>query len=66
MVKVKLFRVSDDHVALGIGEDGIRMSSDVVEKVASASHGVLSWSGLSGSKGAECDKDGHVDGSTII
>jgi hypothetical protein len=48
MVKVKLFRVSDDHVALGIGEDGIGMSSDVVKQVASASHGVLSWSGLSG------------------
>ncbi len=57
---------AEDHVALGKGEDGIRMSSNVVEKVASALHGVLSWSGLSGSEGAECDKDGRVDGSTII
>ncbi len=48
MVKGKQFSVSDDHVALGIGEDGIGMSSDVVKQVASASHDVLIWSGLSG------------------
>ena len=37
---------TEDHVALGIGEDGVRMSSNVVKKVVSASHGVLGWYGL--------------------
>lgn len=55
-----------DHVALGIEEDGIGMSSDIVEKVVSALHGVLGLCGLGRCKGTESNKDGCINGSAII
>ncbi len=55
-----------NHVALGVGKDGIGMSCDVVKKVVSALHGVLGRCGMGGHVGTECYEDGGIDGSAVI
>jgi len=37
-----------DHVAFGVGEDGIRMGGNVVKEVMGSLHGVFSGCGLGG------------------
>ncbi len=49
-----------NHIALGIGEDGVRMGCNIVEEMLSILHGVLGGGGLGRGKGAECDKDGCI------
>ncbi len=39
---------TEDHVALGVGEDCIRMGGDIVQEVSRAAHCVLCGCGLGG------------------
>ncbi len=55
-----------NHVTLGIGEDCIRMGGDIVEEVLHASNCVLCGCGLGRCEGAEGNKDGCINCSTVI
>ncbi len=42
------------------------MGCNVAKKVVCLFHGIFGWCRLDRGDGAECNKDGHIDGSTVI
>ena len=55
-----------DHVAFGVGENGVRKGGDIVKEVMGSLHGVLSGCGLGGGKRAEGNQNGSVDSAVVV
>ncbi len=57
---------AENHVGLGVGNDGVGMGGDVVEKVACALHCVFGGAGLGRCKRGEGDKNCGIDCAAVV